>query len=289
MNWPALILILLKVSIVLTVFALGLEATVGDATSLFRRPRELGRAFLSLNVVMPLVAVALAVTFDLKPPVKIALVALSVSPLPPMVPKQLFKAGGQRNYIVGLLTGAAVVAIFFTPLTMWIIGWFRSIPVHMSVTAVAAVVLQTILAPLFVGIIVRALLPALAQRIARPLGAAAFVLLMLFVLPVLFGHTRAIVSLMGDGTLLSLTGFAFVGYFVGHFFGGPDPEGRRVLAISTASRHPGMAVAIARTNFPEERLAVPAVALYLIIAVIVCALLSKQRGSKLAAKSAIQA
>jgi BASS family bile acid:Na+ symporter len=92
--------------------------------------------------------------------------------------------------------------------------------------------------------------------------------------------------LIGDGTLLSLTGFAFVGYFVGHFFGGPDPEDRRVLAISTASRHPGMAVAIAHTNFPEQKLAVPAVALYLVIAAIVTVLLSKRRSSKLAAKSA---
>jgi BASS family bile acid:Na+ symporter len=286
MNWPGMILILLKVSIVLNVLALGLEATFSDATCLFRRPRELSRAFLSMNVAMPLIALGLAEAFDLKPAVKIALVALSVSPIPPMLPKRLFMAGARHDFTVGLLAGAAVLAIAVIPLTIWIISRIASIPLRMSVGAVAVVVLQTVLAPLLAGITVRTLAPALAQRIARPLGAAAFVLLIVCVVPVLFGSIRAIVSLIGDGTLLSLTGFALVGYFVGQFFGGPDPESRRVLAISTASRHPGMAVAIARTNFPEERLAVAAVALYLIIAVIVSTLLSKQRSSKLVAKSA---
>ena len=71
MNWPGMILILLKVSIVLNVLALGLEATFSDATCLFRRPRELSRAFLSMNVAMPLIALGLAEAFDLKPAVNI--------------------------------------------------------------------------------------------------------------------------------------------------------------------------------------------------------------------------
>jgi BASS family bile acid:Na+ symporter len=42
-----------------------------------------------------------------------------------------------------------------------------------------------------------------------------------------------------------------------------------VLALSTASRHPGVALAIAHANFPDEKLAPAAVLLYLIVSGIV--------------------
>ena len=63
--------------------------------------------------------------------------------------------------------------------------------------------------------------------------------------------------------------------FIGYLFGGPDPEHRSVLAQATASRHPGLAVAIAHANFPEQKLVVPAVVLYLIISMVVTSLAPK--------------
>jgi len=40
------------------VVAVGLKAVPGDVTYLARHPRELGRALLSMNVIMPLAALA---------------------------------------------------------------------------------------------------------------------------------------------------------------------------------------------------------------------------------------
>jgi hypothetical protein len=47
--------------------------------------------------------------------------------------------------------------------------------------------------------------------------------------------------------------------------------------LATATRHPGMAVAIAHLNFPQQKLATPAIALYLIISAIVAALASRKQ------------
>jgi bile acid:Na+ symporter, BASS family len=58
------------------------------AVHLFRRPGQLVRGLVAMNLLMPMFAVALAVMFDLNPAVKIALVALSVSPIPPVLPKK---------------------------------------------------------------------------------------------------------------------------------------------------------------------------------------------------------
>ena len=129
----AVILLLLKTSIVLSVFAIGLKATFADATFLFRRPEQLGRAFLSMNVLMPLIAFAVGAPFDLHPAVKIALVVIAVSPTPPVFPKQALKVGGTEAYAIGLLVAAAIVSVVIIPLSMAMIHRITGISLAMRV------------------------------------------------------------------------------------------------------------------------------------------------------------
>jgi len=261
----------------LSVSALGLKATFSDATYLFRHPRQLGLALLSMNVLMPFLAVVLALLFNLHPAVKIALVALSVSPVPPIFPKKALKQGGKDDYSIGLLVATAVMAIVVIPITMETSGRVGGVPLHMSVGSVTKVVFITVLVPLLVGIALRAAAATFAERISEPFGFVATALLLLSVLPVLFGSIHTIFSLVGDGTLLSFGGFALVGYTIGYLLGGPETENRRVLALATASRHPALAVGIAHANFPQQKLAVPAIVLYLMVSGIVTGTASKLR------------
>ena len=53
------------------------------------------------------------------------------------------------------------------------------------------------------------------------------------------------------------------------YLGGPAPANRTSLAISTATRHPGIALALAQANFPAEKLVLAALLLYLLINAIV--------------------
>src|SRR4029434_11204356 len=98
MNLADLTMLAVRVSIVLTVFAFALKASPQDAIYLFRRPRQLARSLLSMIVVMPVFAAVLIAAFDLHPAVKVAIGALSVSPLPPVLPKTELMAGGQEAH-----------------------------------------------------------------------------------------------------------------------------------------------------------------------------------------------
>jgi len=280
MNLQSLILIVLKASILLTVFTLGLQATFADATFLFRRPKLLIRGFVSMNVIMPLVALILVMTFHLNPAVKIALVALSVSPVPPIFPKNALRAGGKESYTIGLLVATVVLAIFSIPIALEIFQKATGVPLYMSAMTVATKVFSTVLTPLLAGIVVRSVSSAFADRITKPLGTLAAALLVLGVLPVLFVAMKTILPFLGDGTLLSLAAFALIGYFVGYLLGGPEPERRSVLSLATASRHPGLALAIAHTNFPDEKLVGPLLLLYLIVSGIVTAVAPKLMKAK---------
>jgi len=272
MPMTAVILVLLKASIILSVFAIGLKATLADATFLFRRPGHLIRALLSMNVLMPLTALAVGAPFDLHPAVKIALVVLSVSPTPPVLPKKALKAGGTEAYTIGLLVAAAALSIIVIPISMEMFERLTGVSLVMRARSVATLVLTTILAPLLAGIAVRTVAHVSADRIARPIGILASVLLIVSAVPILIGLAGTVFSVITDGTVLSLAAFALAGLIIGHVLGGPEPDNRPVLALATASRHPAVALAIAHANFPEQRLAGAAVFLYLIVGGILSAL-----------------
>jgi BASS family bile acid:Na+ symporter len=271
MTLTAIILLVLKASIILSVFAIGLKATFADTLYLFVRPHLLIRVLLSMKVLMPMIAVVIVMSFDIHPAVKIALAAISVSPIPPILPNKALKAGGREDYTIGLLVAAAVLSIVTIPVVMELFERITGIPLAMRAAPIGVLVLVTILAPLLAGITVRRILPALADRVAKPLALVAVVLLVLSALPVLIGSIRQMFSLVGDGTILSLGGFAVAGIIFGHLLGGPDPEDRPVLALATSMRHPGIALAIAHANFPEQKLAICAVFLYLILSGILTA------------------
>jgi BASS family bile acid:Na+ symporter len=283
MDLKLLIVLVLKLSISLIVFSLGLNATLADALTVLRRPRELGRAFLSMNVLMPALALAMALTFNLRPAVKIVLVALSVAPVPPMLPRKALKEGGRKDYTIGLLVAMALLAIVVIPVTMKIFQAIAGIRLREPVSSVSWLVLTRILLPLSAGIALRSLAPGLTKRLVRPVGILATVLLILSVVTVLFVSARQILSLIGDGTMIAFSMFVVAGLAIGYWLGGPDSGDRRVLSLATSSRHPGLALAIAHANFPNQKLAMSAMALYLIINGVLLALLSAKHQRKVAA------
>jgi BASS family bile acid:Na+ symporter len=273
----ALVLSVLKAGIFLTVLTLGFRAKFSDAAYMLWRPGDFGRVFLSMNVLMPLTALTLVLWFNLDPAVKIALATLSVSPVPPLFPKKSVRGHGRGDYSVGLLVAAAMPAIVVMPFTLKIFAPITDVPLHLPTRSVATLVLAFIVAPLLIGLSARRVVPSFAERAARPVGALAAVLLGLAILPVLFVSGKAMVSLIGNGTLLSMTAFALMGLLWGYLLGGPDLETKRALALATACRHPGVAIAIADENFPQQRLVVPAVGLYLIVITLLWAVVSWRR------------
>ena len=98
MNWAVAAKAAFGLSLAVLVFGSGLSARFADVTALLRRPGLLARSLVAVLVVAPVLAVALVRVFDLNREVAIALVALAVSPLPPLLPNRGEKAGGRADY-----------------------------------------------------------------------------------------------------------------------------------------------------------------------------------------------
>src|SRR5262245_15545302 len=140
MDLAALVGLALRASICLIVFSIGLGHTHEDALYLFRRPGQLVRSMLAMNVIMPLVAAGLGAPFGLSPALQITLVALGVSPVPPILPKKELTAGGRAPYAISLLVTAALVAIVTVPISLWLIALLFRTEAHMPTGIVARLV-----------------------------------------------------------------------------------------------------------------------------------------------------
>jgi BASS family bile acid:Na+ symporter len=257
-----LIPVVVKLSVILYLFALGLESSSQDATYVARNPGLLARSLLSMNIVMPLFAVAVMAAFSFHPAIKIAVIALALSPVPPAL--QMQAKGGTLEYAINIVVVSALLAIVIIPAGVELVGMVSAKEIHMPASGVAQIVLTMVLAPLAAGFVVNLLAPTIAKRVVKPILAIAIALLLVGLVPVLFTQWPMMISMIGTGAVGMLALFSAVGLVIGHWLGGPEGGNRTVLAVATARRHPGVALAIASVNFPEEK-AVLAVLLWHLI------------------------
>jgi BASS family bile acid:Na+ symporter len=269
MTLQQLIQFAINASLFALVFALGLRATTSDMLYLVRRPGLLVRSIGSMNIVMLAVALAMVLLFPIPQAVKIALVALAISPVPPILPGKQTKAGGTASYAISLLVTASIAAVLLVPATLELLEPIFHADYQMPMMRVAPIVLISVLIPLVLGLLVSHFAPQAALRWAGLISKLAAVLLVLACLPVIFTSWQAVWKLVGDGVILLLALFTCVGIAVGHLLGGPEEDNRTVLALASGTRHPGVAIAIASLNFPDEKAAAAVILWHLIIGAVV--------------------
>jgi BASS family bile acid:Na+ symporter len=269
MTIAELVPLAVKVSIMLLVLALGLKTDATVLTFLVTRPSLLVRSLLSINLIMPIIAAVIVRLFALHPPVGLMIAALALAPLPPILPGKQAKAGADMAYAISLLTSAALFALISIPMSAEVIGRFLGVSLHVPVLPILKLVLSSIIVPLGLGLLARRVLPDVAERVSGPLSKVATLLLLLALIPILLGAWRGMLAQVGDGTVAALALFTVAGLAVGHLLGGPDPSDRTVLALSTASRHPGIALALVHMAAPDAKAALPLLLLYLLVSAIV--------------------
>src|SRR5262245_23499697 len=132
MDFAEVIKLVLRVSVMMIVFSLGLKATMHDATYLFRQPKRLLLSIVAMLIIMPVFAAVLVRALNLPPAVEITMIVLAVSPVPPILPRKELAFGGTRSYALGLLVAAAVISIVFVPAAVELFGRVVNGPLEIS-------------------------------------------------------------------------------------------------------------------------------------------------------------
>ena len=239
-----MLVLALKVSVAVLLFATGMSVTVKDVLWLWRRPILLGKSVLAMYVVAPVVAVVMVRTLDLPRPTEVALVILAICAGAPLLPRKLIKLGGDAPYVFSLVVTTSLLAIVTVPASLHLLERYLSFDPTVTPGAVAGAILKTFLLPLGVGMLVRAAAPAFADKLDDTLLKVASVVVVGGALVLIVGAFRQILTL-GWPSFLAFAVFTLVVILGGHLLGGPDPEDRTTLAVTCATRHVGLALLVA--------------------------------------------
>ena len=271
MNAAKLIGLGINLSMALMVLGVALSAAGERWRDVLARPALLVRSLIAMFVVMPVVAVLIAKNFELNRALLVALLLLALSPVPPILPSKQIKAGGSATFVLGLLIVAALASIVIAPAGADLIGRLFGQDLDVPFAPVARVVGISVLLPILLGLVIARLAPAFAAKAAGPLAKVAGILLLASFLPALWVAWGSIAAQMTNFTVLAIVIFVAIGLLVGHLLGGPQDDDRTALALATATRHPGVAVAVLNALGPVDPGVVPVVVLYLLVGMVASA------------------
>ena len=264
----------IEASLFALVLSIGLQSRWNDVLYVFRRPALLLRSIIAINVVVPAVAVILCLLLPIAPWTRAGLVMIAVSPLAPFAPLKMQKSGAGRNYVVGTYVAVMLAAVVLIPVTAAILEPLEARGVAVPVRLVAGFVIETVLVPVSIGLTVNAFSQEFSLRAARVTRVAALAIFapVAFLILVRFGGDFP--SMVGDGTFAVIAATIASALGAGYFLGGPSLAYRRALGEAAATRHPGLAVAIARLHGNDERV-LAAILLFLCAGVLFSALYAR--------------
>jgi bile acid:Na+ symporter, BASS family len=163
---------------------------------------------------------------------------------------------GRASYAHGVFFASTVLSVIVTPLSVELFNVIFGGDVRVRPITIAEVTVGAMLLPLGVGLLVGRRWPAV-KRWRKPAQKLSSWLLIACLLGLVPAAWSGLLTIVREGTLSALLVLALLSLSIGHLLGGPDDDSRTMLAFSTVSRHPGVALAVASlTQQPHARIGV---------------------------------
>jgi BASS family bile acid:Na+ symporter len=252
MDLLQIIVLVCNLSIVATSLGYGLSATSHDILYIFKRQRLLHLSLISMFVVTPTAALAVVFLFDSPLIANVAMVTLALSPVSPALLHRQRKSGGNHSYAISLTIAVILFSIVITPLLVRFLGRLMGRPFDIDFFAVGYVVLILALIPLIVGMMVRFAAPKISEKAGPAILKISNIVLSVAILGVLIVSLPVIWEVTSVWVVIPFLIFNAIALAIGHLMGGPEDENSVVLAFSTASRHPAIALTVATAAFPGQ-------------------------------------
>ncbi len=244
-------------------FSRGLGTRIGDLKYLSSRPGLLIKSLLSVDLLVPLIALATIAVVRPATNVALGLLLCAASPAAPTVLRNISQADGNLQYAVSLQVSLALLATITTPLTLYLLSTATGFRLDVSPLVVAVLVGISILLPIVAGMIVGRRYPMKAGGISRPLEIFSFVVFILVIILVLLS-TYQLLLMLDIRSYIAIVVMTTGALAAGHLMAGGRPEEQTTLAIESATRNTGLALLIASAYTTLEK-ALPMLIPYIFI------------------------
>jgi BASS family bile acid:Na+ symporter len=246
------------VRIFVPIFAVGSMLTVGFRYSVQEIVKPLRdipgviTAVVANFVLVPLLAVAILWLIRIETPLAIGLMVVSVAAGAPMLIRLTQIAREPVSFAASILVLLLVVTMIYMPIVIPRLASGDPI----SAMAIARPLLLTMLLPLCLAFVVRALSPRTAETLLPWAGKITNIALYIMVGATVLGNLDAVLGVFGKGAILSalllIAGAFAIGYLVGTF----DKREKIVLGFGTAQRNFGAATVVAVQSFTDPNVLV---------------------------------
>jgi BASS family bile acid:Na+ symporter len=242
--------VLVTVTLVEMMVAIGLGVTCAELLGVARNWRLVGRAALANYVCVPAAAVGLLLLFDARPLVAAGFLILAVCPGAPYGPPFTSAARGNVAAAVGLMVMLAGSSAIVAPLLLQVLLPLVSAEEALRVDGarMLGTLLVTQLVPLCVGMAVRQWRPNLAERLRHPASLVSKVLNLLTVGLILVVQFRLLAEIRPVG-FVGMLALLVASWAAGWLLGGPGGDDRKAMTLTTSLRNAGVGLVIATGAF----------------------------------------
>jgi BASS family bile acid:Na+ symporter len=246
-----LINILVLITLIEMMVAIGLGVTFPELLRVARNWRLVTRAALANYVCVPAVTVGLLLLFAPRPLVAVGFLILAVCPGAPYGPPLTALARGDVSVAVGLMVLLAGSSAVLAPLLLYFLlpRVSANEPLTVDAARIVVTLLATQLVPLGVGMAVRQRRPRLAERLLKPAQLGSKVLNLAAVGLILVTQFHLLMETPARGFIGMLI-LLLAGWAAGWLLGGPGPDTRKAMTLTTSLRNVGVGLVIATGSFP---------------------------------------
>src|SRR6516164_10013646 len=194
-----------------SMLAVGVSLTVGQIMGSLRNVKLVIVALLANFVLMPAVALGISRVLRLDQPLGIALLLLGAAAGAPFLPKLAGLAKGNLAFAVGLMVLLMVLTVAYMPLVLPLLLEGVSV----DAMGIARSLILLMLLPLGIGLLMKARLLQVADRIRMPLNKLSSLSLAVLFTLLLVTNAKNVISLFGTRGILASVLFLFGGIAIG--------------------------------------------------------------------------
>jgi BASS family bile acid:Na+ symporter len=250
MTTDQLINILVTVTCIEMMVAVGLGVPLAELTRVGRDWRLMTRALVANYFVVPAVTVGLVLLFHAPPMVAAGFLILASCPGAPFGPPITAIARGNLAVSAALMVILAGSSAIAAPLLLRVLLPLVSGGDSVSVdpARIGGILLVVQLVPLCAGLAMRQWVPILAARLQKPANVVGRALGLVTLGAILVAQFRMLTAIRPAGFAGMLV-LLIASLASGWFAGGPDRMDRKAVALATSLRNVGVGLVIATGSF----------------------------------------
>ncbi|HEY3274379.1 MAG TPA: sodium:proton antiporter [Methanocella sp.] len=254
-------------SIVTFMLSRGLEVRHGDLWYLGSRRVLLLKSLLSVDVIVPLITIAVIILVRPAKATAIGMLILSAAPVAPMILKKILQYGGTREYAINLHLILAVLTIVSTPITLELFSLAAGFHLDINPAAIAGLVGLSVILPISGGMIIKQLFPSVSNHIKWLMEAFSGALFIIVTIVVLLS-TYQLLFMMDIRSYIAIALMITGSIIAGHLMAREHPGEQTTLALESAARNVNLTLLITSTFTILEK-ALPIIIPYIVISAII--------------------